>query len=140
MMGSIITAIQLPSSHKLIILIGATRTARLSARQIIALFQGGDLHDIFMGDDGEGFSWNRPRRRSPPDPNRFPEVPSTKGAELMHSGSFGTTSSRLRLSSSKRLARLLLEREISLGDYSLRHANEGLMAQVCNILSGTSSP
>ncbi|KAJ2902769.1 WD repeat domain-containing protein [Zalerion maritima] len=128
---------------------GATRTARLSARQILALFNGGDLQDILLGtegieDDGD-WGFGRRRRHTPPDPNRFPGVPSERGTELMTSGVFGVINNKgsqkrrqIKQSRGSRyyqgtpkntLPRRLLERELALGDYAVRHVNEGMMAQ-----------
>lgn len=70
-------------------------------------------------DDG----WGSQRRREPPDPDRFPKVPSEEGRGLMDSGVFGSTDRRI--SPQKRLARRVLDRELGLGG----KINQDAMAQ-----------
>ncbi|KAF3765258.1 putative Tup1, general repressor of transcription [Cryphonectria parasitica EP155] len=85
----------------------------LSRPQLLALLQGRDLGQIFGEDDNEDHYWARRRRRNPPDPNRFPKVPSEEGRKLMDSGAFGSTD---RLDPpKKRLARRVLDRELGIG-------------------------
>jgi WD repeat-containing protein 23 len=81
--------------------------------------------------------WRRRRRRTRPDPNRFPKVPSDKGTELMNSGTFGSdevqtvkTGDTNNISKKKKLARRILDRELATESYSKQKVNQRLMAQV----------
>lgn len=104
----------------------------MTQRQLLALFRGRDLGHILFheGDDDEDEDdfFPRRRRRTPPDPNRFPKVPSDEGRELMNSGTFG--SSDRKMSRRKQLARRVLDRELGLGDRTARKTNQDMMAQV----------
>ena len=114
--------------------IGRTAPGFLTHRQLLALLRGRDLgHVLFHDDDDGGWGFRRRRRRSPPDPNRFPKVPSEKGTELMHSGTFGSTDRHI--TSRKRLARRILDRELGIGNQSERKINQDIMAQVCHLSS-----
>lgn len=107
---------------------GRTAPGFLTHRQLLALLRGRDLgHVLFHDDDDGGWGFRRRRRRSPPDPNRFPKVPSEKGTELMHSGTFGSTDRHI--TSRKRLARRILDRELGIGNQSERKINQDIMAQ-----------
>lgn len=95
---------------------------------------------IRFTDDIEGNEftlWPRRRRRSPPDPGRFPKVPSIAGEELMASGNFGSNDVQNadndnRIRRRKRLARRILDREIASGDFASQGVNRRMMAQVSN--------
>lgn len=96
----------------------------------MALLRGSDLtHVLFHedADDSDDDGWNRRRRRANQDPPSFPNIPSEKGIELMTSGVFGATPTRLP--DRKKLARRILDRELGIGDGSFRKANQDLMAQ-----------
>jgi WD repeat-containing protein 23 len=83
-------------------------------------------------DDFGRFGMRRRRRRARLDPNRFPEVPSDKGAELMNSGNFGSNEIQTinSISQKKRLARRILDRELGMDNGPRLRANQRLMAQV----------
>ncbi|KAM0279669.1 hypothetical protein ACHAQH_004471 [Verticillium albo-atrum] len=101
----------------------------LSRAHVMALLRGRNLGSILFeeGDDGQLRSLGARRRRAPPDPNRFPEVPSEKGIELMHSGVFGATD--VRVNNQKQLARRILDRELGFDTKVDRQRNQDLMAQ-----------
>ena len=81
------------------------------------------------GEDGLPFGrFTRRRRREPKDPNRFPKVPSDEGSRLMRTGLFGASDYDRR--TRKRLARRMLERELSIGDFDQRKRNNDLLTQV----------
>lgn len=89
-------------------------------------------------DEDGGFipRWRR-RRRAPPDPERFPKVPSVEGAELMNSGTFGsneaqsiTSNDRNSIGKKKKLALRILERELAIDSPAKQKLNQRLMAQV----------
>lgn len=88
-------------------------------------------------DDDEDFSPYRRRRRERPDPNRFPKVPSEKGAELMNSGDFGsneaqtvTSNEQHNIGKKKKLAMRILDRELAVESPAKQRLNNRLMAQV----------
>lgn len=90
-------------------------------------------------DDDADFNPNRGsrRRRRILDPDRFPKVPSEKGAELMNSGAFGadpaysvTSNDRNSLGKKKKLALRILERELAIQSPARQKLNQRLMAQV----------
>lgn len=92
-----------------------------------------------IGDeDGEyGPTWRRRRRKPPPDPNRFPIVPSDEGTELMNSGIFGSNEEDLvsmreerSILKKKKLARRILDRELATESFAKQRLNQKLMAQV----------
>jgi WD repeat-containing protein 23 len=105
------------------------------------LTANGDLQIINDDDNDVGSRWMRSRRRTnPPDPDRFPKVPSEKGIDLMRSGIFGANDTHRnrgavsgRVDKKKRLARRILDRELAREDYIRRKENQRLMAQVCRI-------
>ncbi|ESZ89583.1 WD domain-containing protein [Sclerotinia borealis F-4128] len=85
-------------------------------------------------DEDELIGWPRRRRRSPPDPNRFPKVPSIAGAELMASGDFGSNYAQSsgtdnQVKARKRLARRILDREIASGNFANQRINRRIIAQ-----------
>ena len=99
----------------------------LTQRQLLALLRGQELGRVMFGDDD---FVGRRRRRAPPDPNRFPKVPSDAGRELLESGVFGAFDLRDPDPRRKRqLARRILDRELGLGDTAQRKTNRQLMAQ-----------
>ncbi|KAK3336214.1 WD40-repeat-containing domain protein [Cercophora scortea] len=107
---------------------GRAGATYLTYRQILTLLRGQDpSHFIFDDDAEEGDLWSTRRRRQPPDPNRFPKVPSEEGRKLMESGVFGAFDAREP--DRKRLARRILDRELGLGDGVDRNVNQYLMAQ-----------
>lgn len=116
---------------------GAARLLRiLASSRLVGGLGGQGLGDDDDDDDiqGWGFRGLRPRARpDPPDPNRFPKVPSEEGRKLMDSGAFGKVEpvwTSLDLSKrKKRLARRILERELGLGDGVQRKINQGMMMQ-----------
>lgn len=63
------------------------------------------------------------------DPDRFPKVPSEKGRELMNSGTFGANDMPSSITTKKRLARRILDRELGIGNRTDHRINQGLMAQ-----------
>ena len=84
--------------------------------------------------------WRRRRKRTKPDSNRFPKVPSDKGTELMNSGTFGSnevqtvkTGDTKNISKKKKLARRILDRELATEIYAKQKVNQRLMAQVGTI-------
>ncbi|KAJ9155652.1 WD repeat domain-containing protein [Pleurostoma richardsiae] len=109
-------------------LIGARAGAGfVTHRHLLALIRGQDLSEVLFHDlDDDGWS-SRRRRRTPPDPNRFPKVPSEKGRELMESGKFGSTDRHI--ATQKKLARRILDRELGIGDRTSRQINQDAMAQ-----------
>jgi DDB1- and CUL4-associated factor 11 len=121
--------------HRIIRLIQTRRTAMLSQHQILAYLRGSNLGQFLFDDaadeDEDISAWGgrRTRRRRNADPNRFPEVPSEKGTELMNSGVFGATDFRDGLSTKKRIARRILDREMGIGNNVYRRVNQGLIAQ-----------
>jgi WD repeat-containing protein 23 len=112
----------------------------MTAGRLLRIFTAGQDASRFLraleANDDEGLAdWNggRIRRRPPPDPDRFPKVPSPEGRKLMDSGVFGSveavdgaTLSRKRR---KALARRILERELGLLDGVGRRTDQGLMKQ-----------
>lgn len=80
-------------------------------------------------EDDEEIAFGYRRRRRNMDPNRFPKVPSEEGRELMNSGTFGSNDIRSPISSRKRLARRILDRELGIGNRASRQINQGVMAQ-----------
>ncbi|KAM0151604.1 hypothetical protein ACHAQE_008430 [Botrytis cinerea] len=85
-------------------------------------------------DEDELALWPRRRRRSTPDPNRFPKVPSVAGEELMASGDFGSNDAQSpgrddHIRGRKRLARRILDREIASGNFAAQVINRKTMAQ-----------
>ncbi len=73
----------------------------------------------------------------PPDPNRFPKVPSEPGAALMDSGIFGSdeaqsisSGERNNMAKKKKLARRILDRELAISSPTRQKLNQRLMAQV----------
>jgi len=97
----------------------------------------GNIQIITNDGDDDTHRWMRPRRRNPPDPDRFPKVPAEKGMELMGSGVFGSNDTHRnrgaaagRVDKKKRLARRILDRELARDDYIRRKENQRLMAQV----------
>ncbi|KAL2758461.1 hypothetical protein ACRALDRAFT_2040638 [Sodiomyces alcalophilus JCM 7366] len=97
----------------------------MSPAQLLALLRSSSIGEVIF-DDSRGGTWGR-RHRSPPDPNRFPKVPSEKGTELMHSGLFGANDFRLK--KRKQLARRILDRELGVYSGIDRQRNQDLMAQ-----------
>ena len=97
-----------------------------------------DLQIVMTDDEDEDISrWGRSRRRNPPDPDRFPKVPSDRGTELMQLGIFGSNDTDRnrgagcgRVDKRKRLARRLLDRELARENLFPRKENQRLMAQV----------
>ncbi|KAM0322691.1 hypothetical protein ACHAQA_009282 [Verticillium albo-atrum] len=111
-------------------LLGRAGIGWLSRPEVRALLRGRALGSIIMqqGDGTQVRSFRAlGRRRPPPDPNRFPKVPSEKGTELMHSGLFGATDPRAR--KPKALALRILDRELGFGTIAERQRNQDLMAQ-----------
>ena len=102
-----------------------------------------DLEELDDDEDVDGdFNqlWRRRRRRTRPDPSRFPKVPSDKGSELMNSGTFGSnevqtvkTAHTNNISKKKKLARRILDRELATESYVKQKVNQKLMAQVGQI-------
>jgi WD repeat-containing protein 23 len=116
----------------------------LATSELGRLFRFAEEDDEFEQDgDGEyGTTWRRRRRRPPPDPNRFPKVPSDEGTELMSSGTFGSNeedtiykSERGSIGKKKKLARRILDRELSTESHAKQRLNQRLMAQVQTELS-----
>lgn len=95
-------------------------------RQMMRLLASSTLGRLFRGEGGYGR-----RRRQRPDPNRFPKVPSDEGSLLMGSGIFGQNEilSTNSITSKKRLAKRILERELGIEEGSRRKTNQRLMAQ-----------
>lgn len=101
-------------------LLGRIGAPHLSAQQLMALFHSRDLGHVLFNEGGD--DWPGPRRRrQPPDPNRFPKVPSDKGTELMNSGAFGSTD-RSATRHRKKLARRILDRELGVGNPGINQA------------------
>ena len=108
--------------------------------EIGRLFHLAAVDDDFEDDDDDDADlnpvWRRRRRRTKPDPNRFPKVPSDEGKELMNSGTFGfnevqTVNSGDRNNiGKKKLARRILDRELATVGYAQQRVNHRLMAQV----------
>lgn len=110
----------------------------MTAGRLLRIFTTGQDASRFiaaLGDDGdEALSqWARRRRRTAPDPDRFPKVPSKEGRKLMDSGVFGSVEVVDSITRARRqrkaLARRILERELGLGDFVARKLNQGLMKQ-----------
>ncbi|KAF8848792.1 WD40 repeat-like protein [Acephala macrosclerotiorum] len=87
-------------------------------------------------DDDDDFNPYRRRRGERPDPNRFPKVPSEKGAELMNSGDFGsneaqtvTLNDQHNIGKKKKLAMRILDRELAVESPAKQRLNNRLMAQ-----------
>ncbi|KAF5674918.1 WD-repeat protein [Fusarium heterosporum] len=107
------------------------RTGLLTRRQLVALMQSPDLTSVLFqdnpGDDEEFLHWPYRRRRTPKDPNRFPQIPSEQGMKLMRSGVFGANDYNFK--AKKRLATRMLERELALGNREDRARNNALINQ-----------
>ncbi|KAL3420209.1 WD domain-containing protein [Phlyctema vagabunda] len=114
--------------------------------QVMRLLQNTNIGRLFQlaaegSDDDEddpGFHYTSRwrRRRSTPDPDRFPKVPSDEGTELMNSGTFGSnevfandTISAAGMIHRKKLARRILERELAVDGEARQKVNKRLMAQ-----------
>lgn len=118
----------------------AVLTIAISQRvRVLRLLASSELGRLFLraaGDNDDDnfshFGMRRRRRRQRPDPDRFPKVPSDKGAELMDSGDFGLNEiqSTNRITQKKRLARKILDRELGVDSRPRQKANRQLMAQV----------
>jgi WD repeat-containing protein 23 len=117
---------------------GAARLLRILASSRLVGGLGGHGLDDDDDDDGiQGWGFRGLRRRAradPPDPNRFPKVPSKEGRELMDSGAFGRvepvwTSVDVNQRKKKKLARRILDRELGLGNGVQRKINQGVMMQ-----------
>lgn len=143
---------------QIIILIFRTAAAR-HRRQVMRLLANSEIGRLFhfAADDDEfddevdnddeldgdfNHLWRRRRRRTRPDPNRFPKVPSDKGTELMSSGTFGSnevqtvkTDETNNISKKKKLARRILDRELATQSYAKQKVNQRLMAQVRVVMS-----
>ncbi|EKD15669.1 WD domain-containing protein [Drepanopeziza brunnea f. sp. 'multigermtubi' MB_m1] len=119
-------------------LIGQRRLlAMLRSHQVRRMLRLGDIHleEEDEGDDSDAAWWGGRRQRTRPDPNRFPKVPSEKGAELMNSGAFGadpaytvTSIDRNRIGK-KKLALRILDRELAIESPARQRLNKRLMAQ-----------
>ncbi|KAI4865220.1 WD40 repeat-like protein [Hypoxylon rubiginosum] len=109
------------------------RTGLLSRRQVLDFLRRSNLGHLVLGEgddeDDEEIAFGYRRRRRNMDPNRFPKVPSEEGRELMNSGTFGSNDIRSPISSRKRLARRILDRELGIGNRASRQINQGVMAQ-----------
>lgn len=115
-------------------------TIAISQRvRVLRLLASSELGRLFLraagdndDDDSNTFGIRRRRRRQRLDPDRFPKVPSDKGAELMDSGYFGFNEiqSTDRITQRKRLARRILDRELGVDSHPRQKANRQLMAQV----------
>lgn len=138
---------------QIIILIFRTAAAR-QRRQVLRLLANSEIGRLFrlpatdadfddeVDNDDEldgdfNHLWRRRRRRTKPDPNRFPKVPSDKGTELMNSGTFGSNEVQTvksgdtnNISKKKKLARRILDRELATESYAKHKVNQRLMAQV----------
>ncbi|KAI1392583.1 WD40 repeat-like protein [Hypoxylon trugodes] len=118
--------------QRLINLISSRRTGLLSRRQVLDFLRRSNLgHLVFSdGDDDEDVNLHFYRRqRHGLNPERFPKVPSEKGRELMQSGTFGSNDAPSSITTKKRLARRILDRELGVGNRRVRQVNQGLMAQ-----------
>lgn len=91
----------------------------------------------------------RRQGRSRPDPDRFPKVPSDEGAALMRSGTFGVNDTLPKRKSDdgtarrKKLARMILDRELAFDEPPRQRISKGLMSQVllrCPILFSLTNP
>ncbi|KAH8812575.1 WD40-repeat-containing domain protein [Xylogone sp. PMI_703] len=94
------------------------------------------IDDDEEGDEDEAISHLfRRRRRERRDPGRFPKVPSDEGAELMRSGTFGVNvaepqrQSDSTISRKKRLARMILDRELASYEPPRQRVNNRVMSQ-----------
>ncbi|PSR85749.1 WD40-repeat-containing domain protein [Coniella lustricola] len=99
----------------------------LSRHQLLALLRGHANGARIWNDLVD----ERRRQRTPPDPHRFPKVPSDEGRKLMNSGAFGITdrqdtSTAAVTKRKKKLARRLLDRELGIAD---RRVNQLAIAQ-----------
>lgn len=93
---------------------------------MLRLLASSQLGRLFMS----GGEFGR-RRRAPPDPNRFPKIPSSEGRVLMDSGEFGLNELQTTslMKQRKRLARRILDRELGIEEGARRKTNQQLMAQ-----------
>ncbi|TVY82643.1 LEC14B protein [Lachnellula suecica] len=123
----------------LIFRIVAARQRRQVLR-LLATSDFGRLFGIVREDDDDDMdmspAWRRRRMRQPPDPDRFPKVPSDEGTELMSSGTFGSNeeeSIRMNeqgsIGKKKKLARRVLDRELAVESHAKQRLNQRLMAQ-----------
>ncbi|RQM06663.1 hypothetical protein DH86_00001302 [Scytalidium sp. 3C] len=100
-----------------------------NGRRIIAM---GDEDDE---DDDDISHLFRRQGRSRPDPDRFPKVPSDEGAALMRSGTFGVNDTLPKRKSDdgtarrKKLARMILDRELAFDEPPRQRISKGLMSQ-----------
>ncbi len=113
----------------------------MRAAEIRRLFllsaRGADfLHELEQGEDNDLASIAR-LLRGPPNPDRFPKVPSEAGTALMHSGIFGsdeaesiTAGERNNMAKKKKLARRIFDRELAISSLAKQRLNQRLMAQV----------
>ena len=79
-----------------------------------------------------GHRFTRRQRREPPDPNRFPKIPSEKGAELMASGLFGMNDTASFSGPNKRqkhTALRVLNRELGLDSARQNTTTQALISQ-----------
>ncbi|KAI2610465.1 WD40 repeat-like protein [Hypoxylon sp. NC1633] len=119
--------------QRLINLISSRRTGLLSRRQVLNFLRRSNLGHLVFGegedDDDDDMHFGSRRRPRPSDPNRFPKVPSKEGRELMNSGTFGANEPISPISTKKRLARRILDRELGIGSRTARLINQGMIAQ-----------
>ncbi|KAI1380019.1 WD40 repeat-like protein [Hypoxylon crocopeplum] len=120
--------------QRLINLISSRRTGLLSRRQVLDFLRRSNLGHLVFGegdddDDDSEIQLGYRRHRRGLDPDRFPKVPSEKGRELMDSGTFGANDIQSPISTKKRLARRILDRELGIGNRTARRINQGMMAQ-----------
>ncbi|KAI1411376.1 WD40 repeat-like protein [Hypoxylon sp. FL1857] len=124
---------RLAVQQRLISLISSRRTGLLSRRQVLDFLRRSNLGHLVFGDgddeDEDEVHFGYRRRPRGLDPDRFPKVPSEKGRELMDSGTFGANDIYSPISTKKRLARRILDRELGLGNRATRRINQGVMAQ-----------
>ncbi|KAL5331480.1 hypothetical protein ACEPPN_001011 [Leptodophora sp. 'Broadleaf-Isolate-01'] len=132
--------------QNLLLILGFTVIGR---RRLMQLLQNSDVGRLLRfaaqngfdededDDDDGGFAprWRR-SRRTRPDPNRFPKVPSDRGTELMNSGTFGsneahvvTSNDRNSIGKKKKLALRILDRELAIESPAKQKLNQRLMAQ-----------
>lgn len=116
--------------------------------RLLRLIQNGQIygivHDLDDEDDDHQVDggWHQTLRRILPatpsrNADRFPKVPSEKGASLMDSGSFGFNevetirpSPPSSLAKKKKLAMRIFERELAIQSPARQRINQKLMAQV----------
>lgn len=131
--------------------IEVTESRRRLQMRLLQFLQTGRIYGMVQGfsydddesynddheyNEGDGMQWDNSRRRIIDDQDRFPRVPSEKGAELMDSGNFGinaaeaiTSIDKENLGKKKKLAMRIFDRELGIESPARQKISQKLMKQ-----------